>query len=120
MARRIGQLDHKINFRKEFITVDSNGDKVSTTSTIKNDVWCSIKFVGTPSAGASEERIDDEQVTGKIKIEATCRYFPGVSFQSYFVYENTIFDIYSILVLGKKEWLQVRGQMRDDQSSMFS
>jgi head-tail adaptor len=118
--RRTGQLDHRIDFKREVPYVDSNGDKATTITSIRDKVWSSIKFVGTPSAGASEERIDDEQITGKIKIEVTCRYFSGVTFQSYFIYENRIFEIYSILVLGKKEWLQVRGQLRDDQSSIFS
>lgn len=114
---RAGQLDQRIKFRKRSISV-VNGDKTVVNQDLTDEVWASVKFVGTPSAGASEERIDDEQITGKVKVEIVCRYIKNIKFTDYFVYQGADFDIYSWQIMGRNEYLKIRGEMRDDKSSL--
>ena len=72
-----------------------------------------FKYIGTPSAGASEERIQ-EQRTGKIKAEIRCRYFTGVKFEDVIYFEGGKFRIYSIQYEGRHEVLKIRAELRDD------
>lgn len=108
-----GSMKNKISFYRESLTVGSSGEKVKTLSLIKRDVGAEFKYIGTPSAGASEEQIQ-EQRTGKIKAEIRCRYFPGVKFEDVIYFEGGKFRIYSIQYEGRHEVLKIRAELRDD------
>lgn len=110
---RAGLLDKKVNFIRYTFTPNAYGDRKKTSQIYAGDVWCNIKFVGSPSEGASEE-VDNNQVTGKIKIEILCRFFSGVAFDDAVVYQGATYDIYSIQEVGRKEGLRIRAQLRDD------
>ncbi len=97
-----GAMKNKISFYRESLAVNSAGEKVKTVSIIKRDVGAEFKYIGTPSAGASEERIQ-EQRTGKIKAEIRCRYFKGVKFEDVEYFEGGKFRIYSIKYEGRQE-----------------
>jgi len=108
-----GAMKNKISFYRESMTVNNSGEKVKTVSIIKRDVGAEFKYIGTPSAGASEERIQ-EQRTGKIKAEIRCRYFKGVKFEDVIYFEGGKFRIYSIQYEGRHEVLKIRAELRDD------
>jgi hypothetical protein len=108
-----GSMKNKISFYRESMTVNNSGEKVKTVSIIKRDVGAEFKYIGTPSAGASEERIQ-EQRTGKIKAEIRCRYFKGVKFEDVIYFEGGKFRIYSIQYEGRHEVLKIRAELRDD------
>ena len=108
-----GAMKNKISFYRESMTVNDAGEKVKTVSIIKRDVGAEFKYIGTPSAGASEERIQ-EQRTGKIKAEIRCRYFKGVKFEDVVYFEGGKFRIYSIQYEGRHEVLKIRAELRDD------
>lgn len=108
-----GAMKNKISFYRESMTVNDAGEKVKTVSIIKRDVGAEFKYIGTPSAGASEERIQ-EQRTGKIKAEIRCRYFKGIKFEDIVYFEGGKFRIYSIQYEGRHEVLKIRAELRDD------
>lgn len=108
-----GAMKNKISFYRESLAVNNAGEKVKTVSIIKRDVGAEFKYIGTPSAGASEERIQ-EQRTGKIKAEIRCRYFKGVKFEDVVYFEGGKFRIYSIQYEGRHEVLKIRAELRDD------
>lgn len=108
-----GAMKNKISFYRESMTVNDAGEKVKTVSLLKRDVGAEFKYIGTPSAGASEERIQ-EQRTGKIKAEIRCRYFKGVKFEDVIYFEGGKFRIYSIQYEGRHEVLKIRAELRDD------
>jgi hypothetical protein len=108
-----GAMKNKISFYRESLVVNDAGEKVKTVSLLKRDVGAEFKYIGTPSAGASEERIQ-EQRTGKIKAEIRCRYFKGVKFEDVIFFEGGKFRIYSIQYEGRHEVLKIRAELRDD------
>jgi len=108
-----GSMKNKISFYREAYSVGSSGEKVKTVTLIKKDVGAEFKYIGTPSAGASEEEIQ-EQRTGKIKAEIRCRYFKGVKFEDVVYFEGGKFRIYSIQYEGRHEVLKIRAELRDD------
>jgi hypothetical protein len=119
---RAGLLHNQVNIKRGTYSVDSFGDRTRTLSNIVTGLWCSIKYIGTPSAGASEEETND-QTTGKIKIEVTCRYFGlgdagnvGLKFDDVVEHMGGLFDIYSIHVIGRNELYKIRAELRDDSS----
>jgi head-tail adaptor len=121
---RAGLLHYRVNVKRPSYSVDQYGDRIRTLYELVNDVWANVKFIGTPSAGASEEEIND-QTTGKIKIEVTCRYFGlgdqqsvQLRFDDVIEFEEGIFDIYSIHIIGRKELYKIRAEYRDDLSNV--
>ena len=121
---RAGLLHNKINVARGTYSVDQFGHRSRALATIVSGLWCSIKYIGTPSAGASEEETND-QTTGKVKIEITCRYFGigdsgnvGLRFDDVIEHMGGLFDIYSIHVIGRNELYKIRAELRDDQSTL--
>lgn len=111
---QLGKLQHKINFYRDAVVIDgTTGEQTDEVQTIKLNRWASIKYIGSPSAGSSEEEIN-EQRTGKIKIEVVCRFFSGLKFEDWVEYEGGRFRIYSIQTLGRNEGYSLRAELRDD------
>jgi len=111
---QLGKLQHKVSFYRDAITVDTlSGEQVEEVQTIKENRWGSVKYIGSPSAGSSEEEIN-EQRTGKIKIEVVCRFFSGLRFEDWIQFEGGKFRIYSIQTLGRNEGYSLRAELRDD------
>ena len=109
-----GNMKNKISFyRESFVVNTESGEKSKTVSLIKKDVGAEFKYIGTPSAGASEDNIQ-EQRTGKIKAEIRCRYFRGIKFEDIIYFEGGKFRIYSIQYEGRHEVLKLRAELRDD------
>ena len=108
-----GSMKNRISFYRESFTVSSGGEKIKVVSLVKQDVGAEFKYIGTPSAGASEDKIQ-EQRTGKIKAEIRCRYFKGVKFEDLVYFEGGKFRIYSIQYEGRHEVLKLRAELRDD------
>lgn len=114
---KLGEMYHKVNLKIDVAGTNLyTGDKTFSTVTQRANIPCSIKYIGSPSAGSSEEEINDQR-TGKIKIEVVCRYFNGVSFEHYLEYEGGKFRIYSIQILGKREAYRLRAELRDDNTN---
>ena len=113
---KLGDLNQKCYFYRHNYSINaSTGDKQAGLATVKAPAWCNISYVGSPSAGSSEEE-SNEQRTGKMKIEVTCRFFPNLRFDDYFLYEGSMFQIYSIQIIGKKKAYILRAELRDDQT----
>lgn len=112
--KRSSVRNQKISFYRETLSVNEDTSfEVKTIKTLAKDVWAEVRFVGTPSAGASEDFIDG-QITGKIKLEIFCSYIPGVKFEDFCVFKGGRYDIYSIQVTGNKVGLAIRAELRDD------
>ena len=112
---KAGELYEKIDiYRKAEPTVDAWGDVVNTESVWKEGVRCSILHLGTPSAGASEFSDDDQEV-GEMKAEFKCRWINDLRFDDEIEWNGGRFNIYSILPIGRREGMRVRGRRRDNQ-----
>jgi hypothetical protein len=112
--KRSSVRNQKISFYRETLSIDEGTSfEVKTIKTLAKDVWAEVRFVGTPSAGASEDFIDG-QITGKIKLEIFCSYIPGIKFEDFCVFKGGRYDIYSIQVTGNKVGLVIRAELRDD------
>lgn len=107
------KMNNKISFYREVLTVDSNGEKVKVLTLVKQNVGAEFKYIGTPSAGASEEQIQ-EQRTGKIKAEIRCRYIKEIKFEDLVYFEGGKFRIYSIQYEGRHKAIKIRAELRDD------
>lgn len=111
---KLGRMEHKISFYRDQITVNNTtGEQERSVAEVKLDRWAAIKYIGSPSAGASEEEINDQR-TGKIKIEITCRFFTGLRFEDFVIFEGGKFRVYSIQTLGRNEGYKLRAELRDD------
>lgn len=110
-----GNLNQRITIvDRDYVINEVDGGKVFDDSLIKaKNVWCEVKYIGTPSAGASEDRTEDQR-TGKVKIEAKMRFRDDIEHTDAIVYMGGIFDIYSIQERGRDEFIVIRGESRDD------
>lgn len=112
---RAGLLDQRLSVQRYAYETDKYGHRTRVLSTIfgLENIWVNIKFIGSPSAGASEEVIDD-QVVGKVKIEVMSRYISGLRFDDVLLYNDCEFQVYSIQTIGRKEGMRIRAELRDD------
>jgi head-tail adaptor len=111
---QLGKLQHRISFYRDATVIDpATGEQTNQVQTIKENRWGSVKYIGSPSAGSSEEELN-EQRTGKIKIEVVTRFFSGLRFEDWISYEGGKFRIYSIQTLGRNEGYSLRAELRDD------
>lgn len=110
-----GSLNQKITIvDRDYLIDEISGSKEFDDSLIKaKNVWCEVKYIGTPSAGASEDRTDDQR-TGKVKIEAKMRFRDDIEHTDVIIYMGGVFDIYSIQERGRNEFIVIRGESRDD------
>lgn len=109
-----GTYDQKISIWRPVSTVnEENGSKEFVPELVIERAWGSVKFIGTPSAGASEDKINDQR-TGKIKIEVFMRYVKGVQFDDFIVYRGGHYEIYSIQLTDANSVLVLRAELRDD------
>ena len=116
---QLGKLQHKVSFYRDATVIDTlTGAQVNEVQTIKENRWGSVKYIGSPSAGSSEEELNDQR-TGKIKIEVVCRFFTGLRFEDWIQYEGGRFRIYSIQTLGRNEGYSLRAELRDDDTPML-
>ena len=106
-------MRNQISFYRKGTIVDSVGAVSNTTTVVRENVWAAFKYIGTPSAGASEEEIHSQR-TGKIKAEILCRFFAGLKFEDYIYFDGAKFRIYSIQYEGNGKLLKIRAEMRDD------
>lgn len=109
-----GELDRRVHFGRAITYVDPDygGKDIVYTYTSK-DVWAKVVFFGTPSVGASEAVMND-QATGKVKVEVFVRYMTDIKFEDFIVFKGKFYEIYSIQVIGKREFLVLRAEWRDD------
>lgn len=112
---RAGLLDQRATFSRYTYQTDKYGHRTRVLAPIfgYENVYVNVRFVGSPSAGASEEVVDD-QVVGKVKIEVMSRYISGIKFDDVIIYNNCEFQIYSIQTIGRKEGMKIRAELRDD------
>jgi len=113
---KLGDFNEKIDFvREQAAASDYDGRLEFSDVSIKEGVWASIGFVGSPSAGSSEEEIENQR-TGKMKIEVVCRWHPDLrlKFEDKIVWNGARFAIYSIQLVGKKQGYALRAELRDD------
>ena len=116
---QLGKLQHKVSFYRDATVIDAQtGEQTNEVQTIKENRWGSVKYIGSPSAGSSEEELNDQR-TGKIKIEVVCRFFTGLRFEDWIQFEGGRFRIYSIQTLGRNEGYSLRAELRDDDTPML-
>jgi hypothetical protein len=116
---QLGKLEHRISFYRDATIISAQtGEQINQVQTIKENRWGSVKYIGSPSAGSSEEEINDQR-TGKIKIEVQCRFFSGLRFEDWIQFEGGRFRIYSIQTLGRNEGYSLRAELRDDDTAML-
>jgi hypothetical protein len=113
--QRTGLLRHKITIvdKSTSVASDGTGSQQIDQGVIAKDVWCDVKYIGTPSAGASEDNVDYQR-TGKMKIEARMRYREDITHEDLVFFMGAKFEIYSIQERGRDELLVIRAEMRDD------
>ena len=111
---RAGDLYEKIDIYRVSRTINSYGDIVESLSLWKEGVRCNILHLGTPSAGASEFS-DDDQTVGEMKAEFKCRWVSGIQFDDVIEWNGGRVDVYSILPVGRREGMRLRGRRRDNQ-----
>lgn len=112
-----GDMDVPVKFYKNEFVINSTIGTTSVSSELYLSTYCHVKYIGTPSAGASEEFLNDQK-TGKVKVQITLRFASGVDFTDSFFMEGAHFNIYSIHIIGRREFLVIRGESRDDQSDV--
>lgn len=107
-------MDRKVDFGRVFQEIKKDsGSKLSRFMYTKRNVWAKVDFFGTPSAGASEDMINDQK-TGKVKIEIYVRFMTDIKFEDFVVFKNRFYEIYSIQMVGNREYLVLRAEWRDD------
>ena len=110
----LGDLNQKVDFYRRSTTLDTNtGAQTLTESEVKANQWANISYVGSPSAGSSEEESNNQRI-GKMKIEVVCRYFNGARFEDLIYFNGGRFRIYSIQIMGKNVGYKFRAELRDD------
>lgn len=115
---RLGDLHERMTVYNMTQVIDTgSGATLLDETVLKEDLPCSVKYIGSPSSGSSEEE-QNEQRTGKMKIEFVCRFFTGLDFKSEISYQGGRFKIYSIHVRGKREWYEIRAELQDDDSAL--
>lgn len=111
---KAGELFEKIDiYRVGTPSVDAFGDVTQARSLLYGGVRCNILHLGTPSAGASEFSDDDQEV-GEMKAEFKCRWINDLRFDDEIEWNGGRFNIYSILPIGRREGMRVRGRRRDN------
>ena len=109
-----GELDRKVDFGRAITSEDPDyGRKTIDYIYTNQDVWAKVVFFGTPSAGASEGMMNDQR-TGKVKIEVFVRFMTDIKFEDFIIFKNKYYEVYSIQVIGKREYLVLRAEWRDD------
>lgn len=109
-----GELDRKVHFGRAITYEDeSYGGKDIVYVYTNKDVWAKVVFFGTPSVGASEAMMNDQK-TGKVKVEVFVRFMTDIKFEDFIVFKGRYYEIYSIQVIGKREYLVLRAEWRDD------
>ena len=111
---KAGSLHEKIDIYRVTRSINSFGDAIETESLWRGGVRCSILHLGTPSAGASEFS-DDDQTVGEMKAEFKCRWVSGIQFDDIIEWNGGRFNLYSILPVGRREGMRLRGRRRDNQ-----
>lgn len=112
---RAGLLNKKITFLRYAFEANAYGDRKKTFTSLGSP-WANVKFISSP--GDNSELVDNDQVTGKIKIEVMCRYFDGIRFDDAIRYNDAIYEIYSIQEIGVNEGLRIRAELRDDMQTV--
>lgn len=111
---KAGELHEKIQIRRiGDPVVNQFGDVTHTETVLYDSVRCNILHLGTPSAGASEFSDDDQEV-GEMKAEFKTRWISGIKFTDIIIWNGGRFDIYSILPIGRREGMRLRGRRRDN------
>ena len=115
---KLGDFNEKITFERETTSANSFDGRLQFSKNDLKTVWASIGFVGSPSAGSSEEEIENQR-TGKMKIEVLCRWHPDLrlKFEDKIIWNGARFAIYSIQLVGKKQGYVLRAELRDDDTS---
>lgn len=112
---RAGQLNEKIDIYRPSRTINQFGDVIHSYTLWKEGIRCKITALGTPSAGASEFNDDDQEV-GEMKSEFVTRWVSGVQFDDVIVWNGGIFNLYSVLPIGRREGMRLRARRRDNDS----
>jgi head-tail adaptor len=107
-----GRLTEKIEIYERTNSINDFGDVTTSYEVFKDNVYCRILHIGTPSAGASEY-IDNMQELGEMKVEFECRWINGVKFDMQVKWNEAWFDIYSIIPFGRREGMRIRATRRD-------
>jgi len=110
---KAGELSEKIDIYRVSRSINAFGDIVETFTLWKEGVRCKILHLGTPSAGASEFSDDDQEV-GEMKAEFKCRWISGIRFDDEIEWNGGRFNIYSVLPIGRREGVRLRGRRRDN------
>lgn len=110
---RAGDLTHKIGIEQCSESISAGTGALIKSYSPLRTCWASIGYVGSPSAGSSEENLNDQR-TGKMKIEFTFRFFPNLRFNDKITFNGGEFEIYSIQIVGRNQAYVVRAEMRDD------
>jgi len=110
-----GSFNQKITIvdRQTMLDIENGSKTFDDSLVIAKRVWCNVKYIGTPSAGASEDRTE-EQRTGKVKIEAKMRFRDDFYHDDVVVFMGGLFNIYSIQERGRDELTIIRAESRDD------
>ena len=64
------KMKNKISFYREVSTVNANGEKTKQLTILKQNVSAEFKYIGTPSAGASEEQIQEQRAKSRLRSDA--------------------------------------------------
>jgi head-tail adaptor len=113
---RAGDLTHKITVQQCNESIDAGTGQLIKGYSPMRTTWASVGYVGSPSAGSSEEDLNGQR-TGKMKIEFMFRFFPNLRFNDRIQFNGGWFEIYSIQIVGRNQAYVVRAELRDDQSN---
>ena len=93
---RAGELNEKITIKRVTRTVNSYGDAIDALSDFN----------------------DDAQTVAEMKAEFRCRYISGLRFDDVILWNGGTFDIYSIIPIGRREGMNVRARLRDNEGTL--
>lgn len=105
---RAGELDRSIVIQAKTSTQDSYGQPVDTWAKIHSSATLPAKYTGLPGS----EGFTDPQFIGRQLAQFKIRFRDDVTVLSRIVYNGRIWDIQSVVELGRREGLTITATAR--------
>ena len=109
---RAGDLNEKIHIRYDGVGPGNEFGMTSNAHTINDySTWAKVTGLGTSASGAGEFEVEGSMVN-EFRAEFVTRYLTGLHPEMAISWNGMIFDIYSIIPIGRREGMRIRGVAR--------
>jgi len=104
---RAGPLDKRIIIQQKSVVADGAGQLIETW-TVLITIWAQVK----PQRG--NERFTARQIIGKAVMTFIIRFRTGINVLNRISYDNQIFDIHDVRVIGRKRMIEIDATARSE------